>query len=352
MSQQFTPVSHLGEFGLIDRMRTRLGPEASPDLLLGIGDDAAVYRISEDRSHVVTTDALVEGVHFDRSFVPMGHLGRKAIAVNVSDVVAMNAKPRYATVTLGMPRNLSVEMVEALYDGMAEACALYGLEIVGGDTTASPQLVISVTVIGEVRTEELIFRRGANAGDLLCLSGNVGAAFAGLQVLLDQRKQMQELGEAFEPNIEPYRYIIGRQLTPIARLDALSSWRASGIRPRALIDVSDGVASEIHHLCAASGCGAILEASSLPVHSETAAAAAERMADLDTFALFGGEDYELLFALDPDDVESLDGDMFTVIGQFTPADEGIVVRGEDGHEIPLTASGYNHFEPGGDGTTE
>jgi thiamine-monophosphate kinase len=333
-------------------MRTRLAKEASPDLLLGIGDDAAVYRISDERSHVVTTDALVEGVHFDRSFVPMGHLGRKAIAVNVSDVVAMNAKPRYATVTLGMPRNLSVEMVEALYDGMAEACELYGLEIVGGDTTASPQMVISVTVIGECRTEDLIFRRGANAGDLLCLSGNVGAAFAGLQVLLDQRKQMQELGSAFEPNIEPYRYVIGRQLTPIARLDALSSWRASGIRPRALIDVSDGVASEIHHLCAASGCGAIVEATSLPIHAETAAAAAERMADLDTFALFGGEDYELLFAVDPDDVEKLDDEMFTVIGQFTPADEGIVVRGEDGHEIPLTASGYNHFEPGGDGAAE
>ncbi|NNE69010.1 MAG: thiamine-phosphate kinase [Rhodothermales bacterium] len=352
MSQQFTPVSHLGEFGLIDRMRTRLGQEASPDLLLGIGDDAAVYRISDDRSHVVTTDALVEGVHFDRSFVPMGHLGRKAIAVNVSDVVAMNARPRYATVTLGMPRNLSVEMVEALYDGMAEACASYGMEIVGGDTTASPQMVISVTVIGEARTEDLIFRRGAHPGDLVCLSGNVGAAFAGLQILLDQRREMQELGPRFEPNIEAYRYVIGRQLTPEARIDALSSWRESGIRPHALIDVSDGVASEIHHLCAASGCGAIIEATSLPVHPETAAAAAERVADLDTYALFGGEDYELLFALDPDEADRLDGDLFTVIGQFTPAEEGIVVRGEDGHEIPLTASGYNHFEPGGDGAAE
>ena len=352
MSQTFTPVSHLGEFGLIDRMRMQLGQPSSQDLIVGIGDDAAVYRISETQSHVVTTDALVEGVHFDRSFSPLDHLGRKAIAVNVSDVVAMNARPKYALVTIGMPRNLSVENVESLYAGMAAACSQYGLEIIGGDTTASPQLVLSVTVIGQAYTDELVFRRGAHPGDLLCLSGNVGAAFAGLQILLDQRREMQELGSRFEPNIDAYRYVIGRQLTPTARLDALAELQSAGIRPHAMIDVSDGVASEVHHLCAASGCGAVVDGVSLPIHPETRAAAAERMADLDTFALFGGEDYELLFAIDPEHADKLDDDLFTVIGEFTPAEEGVIVRGPDGEEIPLTASGYDHFEPGGDGAAD
>ncbi|MFT5141429.1 MAG: thiamine-monophosphate kinase [Rhodothermales bacterium] len=349
MSQQFTPVAALGEFGLIDRMRLQLGHPVSPDLITGIGDDAAVYRISEDMSHVVTTDALVEGVHFDRSFVPMNHLGRKAIAVNVSDVVAMNARPKFAVVTLGMPRNLSVEMVEALYEGMAQACEMYGVEIVGGDTTAAPQLVISVTIIGEVRTDQIVFRRGANVGDLICLSGNVGAAFAGLQVLLDQRREMQELGPRFEPNIDAYRYVVGRQLVPTARLDVLESWRTLGVRPTALIDVSDGVSSEVHHLCAAGGCGALVYSEALPIHAETKAAAEERMAEVDTYALFGGEDYELMFAMDPKTASALDGSMFTVIGEFTPAADGVMVHAPDGEVIPLSASGFNHFDSTGGG---
>ncbi|MBO6574761.1 MAG: thiamine-phosphate kinase [Rhodothermales bacterium] len=349
MSDQFTPVAHVGEFGLIYRMGQQLGLPTSPDLITGIGDDAAVYRVSDQMSHVVTTDALVEGVHFDRGFAPLSHLGRKAIAVNVSDVVAMNARPRFATVAIGMPRNLSVEMVETLYAGMAAACEEYGLEIIGGDTTAAPQLTLSITVIGEARTEDVIFRRGANPGDLLCVSGDVGAAFAGLQVLLDQRREMKELGSQFEPNIEAWRYVIARQLTPRARMDAQQALRSAGIRPRALIDVSDGVASEVHHLCAASQCGAIVDATALPVHPETRTAAAERMADLDTFALFGGEDYELLFAIEPEHFDRLDQELFSVIGEFVPLEEGVSVRGEDGHAIPLNASGYDHFEPGGDG---
>ncbi len=349
MDQSFTPTSQIGEFGLINRMQRQLGPTTSGDVIAGIGDDAAVYRISEDRCHVVTTDALIEGVHFDRSFVPMRHLGRKSIAVNVSDILAMNAIPRYAVVTLGMPRNLSVEMVEDLYAGIAEAAEQYGLVIVGGDTTAAPQLVLNVTAIGEAHLEQIVFRSGARPGDLICISGHVGGAFAGLQVLLDQRREMQELGVQYEPNIEPYRNVINRQLSPTARLDAVMSWRSVGIRPRALIDVSDGVASEIHHICAASGCGAIISAGAIPIDAETQAAAAERVADVDTYALFGGEDYELLFALDPADADRLDENLFTIIGQFTLAEEGVVVETEDGSTVPLSASGYDHFDPGGDG---
>jgi thiamine-monophosphate kinase len=344
MNQPFTPVARLGEFGLIDRMRRQLGPQQADDLIMGIGDDAAVYRISEDHCHVVTTDALIEGVHFDRSFVPMRHLGRKSIAVNVSDIVAMNATPKFVVVSLGMPRNLSVEMVESLYAGMAEAAETYGLTIVGGDTTAAPQLVLNVTAIGEARMDQVVFRSGAMPGDLICLSGNVGAAFAGLQVLLDQRRQMKELGDEYQPDIESYRYVIGRQLSPKARVDALESWRKAGIRPRALIDVSDGVASEVHHICAASGCGAVLSAGAIPIDAETRAAAAERVTDVDTYSLFGGEDYELLFALDPADAEGLDESLFTIIGRFVLAEEGVVVETEEGELIPLSASGFDHFE--------
>jgi thiamine-monophosphate kinase len=344
MNQPFTPVARLGEFGLIDRMRRQLGPQQADDLIMGIGDDAAVYRISEDHCHVVTTDALIEGVHFDRSFVPMRHLGRKSIAVNVSDIVAMNATPKFVVVSLGMPRNLSVEMVESLYAGMAEAAETYGLTIVGGDTTAAPQLVLNVTAIGEARMDQVVFRSGAMPGDLICLSGNVGAAFAGLQVLLDQRRQMKELGDEYQPDIDSYRYVIGRQLSPKARVDALESWRKAGIRPRALIDVSDGVASEVHHICAASGCGAVLSAGAIPIDAETRAAAAERVTDVDTYSLFGGEDYELLFALDPADAEGLDESLFTIIGRFVLAEEGVVVETEEGELIPLSASGFDHFE--------
>lgn len=343
MDQHFTPVAHLGEFGLIDRMRRQLGMPESEDLLEGIGDDAAVYRISEDRCHVITTDALVEGVHFDRSFAPLGHLGRKAIAVNVSDVAAMNARPRYAVVTIGMPRNMSVEMVEALYAGMAQAAQEYDLLIVGGDTTAAPQLTLSVTVIGEARIEDITYRRGANPGDYLVVTGNVGAAYAGLQVLLDQRREMQELKERFEPNVAPYRYVIGRQLTPSARVDAVMALRSAGVKPRAMIDVSDGVASEVHHICAASACGALVWGEAVPVHGETAAVASERVQDIETYTLFGGEDYELLMAIDPEDVTKLDSGLFTVIGQFGEAADDVTVRTADGTVVPLNAAGYAHF---------
>lgn len=344
MSEFFTPVSHVGEFGLIDRMRDRLGESApSGDLLCTIGDDAAVYRVSDDTAHVITADALIEGVHFERTFMPWGHLGRKAIAVNVSDVAAMNAVARYAVVTVGIPRNVSVEMVEALYDGLKAGCEAYGIRLVGGDTTAAPQTTLSVTVVGEAPIDRIVYRRGARPGDLLCVTGDVGAAYAGLQVLLEQRRAMRELGDAYEPDLAPYRTVIGRQLTPSARTDVVADWAARGIRPRALIDISDGVASEVHHLCRASGCGAVIRGAALPVDPETRVVADERMEDVDTFALFGGEDYELLFALEPGDVDRLDPRQFTVIGTFAEASAGVSLQTAEGDVIPLGADGFVHF---------
>jgi thiamine-monophosphate kinase len=349
MPDLFTPVAHLGEFGLIERLSRHLDVAAPDgDLLCGIGDDAAVYRISDDLAHVVTADALIEGVHFDRSFMPWGHLGQKAIAVNVSDVVAMNARPLFAVVTIGLPRNVSVEMVDALYAGLKAACDTYSVRLVGGDTTAAPQLTLSVTVIGEAPLKSVVYRRGARPGDLLCVTGDVGAAYAGLQVLLEQRRAMKEMGENYAPDLDPYRYVIGRQLTPKARLDIVQGWQEAKVRPRAIIDVSDGVASEVHHLCDASGCGAMLRGAALPIDLETRAVADERMEDVDTFALFGGEDYELLFAVDPSDRERLDPKSFTVIGSFTEADAGVLLETPEGDVVPVTPAGYAHFGAQGD----
>ncbi|GIV61480.1 MAG: thiamine-monophosphate kinase [Rhodothermaceae bacterium] len=339
----YTPIQVLGEFGLIERIRTLLGPPSDEDVRLGIDDDAAVYHVGDDRVHVVTTDALIEGVHFDRSFVPLLHLGLKTVAVNVSDVVAMNARPRFATLALGLPETMSVEQVEAFYEGVRQGCATYGVTLVGGDTTAARYLTVVLTVIGEARESDVIFRRGARPGDLLCVTGDLGGAYAGLKVLLDQRQALRETGGDFEPNLDPFRYVIARQLTPTARLATLEDWARRRVRPRALIDVSDGLASEVHHLCRQSGCGAIIRAASLPIHPETRAVADQFLDDVDTYALFGGEDYELLFALPEDELDRLDPESYTVVGQFTEASEGVRIQTPEGLLVPLDAQGYQHF---------
>jgi thiamine-monophosphate kinase len=338
-----TPIQDLGEFGLIDRMQAVLGAPSDDDLLMGIGDDAAVYRVGNGRVHVVTTDALIEGVHFDRAFMPMAYLGVKTLAVNVSDVVAMNALPRYATLALGLPTGVSVEMVEAFYEGLRQACAQYGVHLIGGDTTAARQLTLALTLIGEADEAAIVYRRGARPGDLLCVTGDLGAAYAGLKILLDQREQLRTQGEAFQPDFTGTRYTVGRQLTPVARLATVQDWATRGVRPHALIDISDGLASEVHHLCQQSGCGARLRIPALPIELETRVVADLFQDEVETYALFGGEDYELLFALAPDDLDRLDPEGFTVIGQFTPAETGIQAQMADGTLFPLDAGGYQHF---------
>ncbi len=340
----FTPVSNLGEFGLIDRLREQIAAAPGPeDLIMGIGDDAAVYRVSDDRMHVMTTDALIEGVHFDRAFTPMPYLGWKAISVNASDVVAMNAEPLYATVTLGIPRNLSVEMVDGLYTGMIDACKQYGMQIVGGDTTTAHALYLTVTVVGHVSPERVTFRRGANPGDMICVSGDIGAAYAGLKILLDQRQALNDLGDAYEPQLDAHRYVIGRQLRPKARLDVLQGLRKAGVKPTSMIDVSDGVASEIHHIASASQVGATIRIPALPFDEETRAVADQFMEDVDTFALFGGEDYELLFTVHPDDVPLIDAmGGVSVIGNIEEASKGLRTYSPETGLLPLFPQGYQH----------
>ena len=346
----FTPVSTLGEFGLIDRLRDIVGASSSPDgLVMGIGDDAAVYKASDDLLHVMTTDALIEGVHFDRAFAPMPYLGFKAISVNASDVVAMNAEPRFATVTLGIPRNMSVEMIDGLYQGMADACKLYGMQVVGGDTTTAHALYLSVTVVGEVATPRITFRRGANPGDLICVTGDVGGAYAGLKVLLDQRQALNDLGDAYEPQLDAHRYVIRRQLRPTARLDVVRSLREAGIKPTSMIDISDGIASEINHIAKASNAGATIRVPALPFDPETRAVADQFMDDVDTYALFGGEDYELLFTVAPEDVDKIDAmGGVSVIGNMEEASKGLRTYSPDTGLLPLFPAGYQH-DFGGDG---
>ncbi len=337
-----TPLREYGEFGLIDAMRRILGEPSDAELLTGIADDAAAYRIDERRAHVLTTDMLVEGVHFDRLVMPMEYLGSKAIAVNVSDVAAMNAEPRYATIALGAPENIFVEQIEEFYRGVRKASDLYGVTVVGGDTTAAARLTISVTVAGEADIARLVHRRGAVPGDLLCATGDLGAACAGLRILLEQRRELQEKGADFAPDIDPYRYVIGRQLVPRARLDVVRDWAARGIAPNALIDLSDGLGSDVRHICRASGCGAELLLDALPIAPETYAAAEALGEDAAVFALFGGEDYELLFAASPEQVARMDSETCHVIGRCT-ADGDITARTPDGRILPLEQGGYEHF---------
>lgn len=339
----FTPIDQIGEFGLIDRMHAIIGEPANEDVLIGIDDDAAVYRVGEGIVHILTTDALIEGVHFDLSFTPMEYLGFKSISVNVSDIAAMNGLPLYATIALGIPNNVSVEMIEAFYGGVKKAGELYGLSLLGGDTTGARRLTISVTVVGEAAEDAVVYRSGAQPGDLLCVTGNIGAAYAGLKVLLDQKRMLQEMGEEFSPSLQAFPYVIQRQLTPTARTNIIKSWAQANVRPHALIDISDGLASEVHHICRLSGCGARVYAAALPIDLETRQVADEFAEDVDTYALFGGEDYELLFAIPEENLEQLEEESFSVVGEFTPPEEGITIELPEGGTIPLEAQGYQHF---------
>ncbi len=341
-----TPLSDLGEFGLIDRLHAALGPAAThPDLLQGIGDDAAVYRIDDDRALVVTTDALVEGVHVDRAVTPMERLGFKAVSVNVSDVCAMNARPTLVTVALGLPPAMPVEDVDALYAGIRRACERYGCALAGGDTSQSHALMLSVTAIGEARIEDVVYRRGARIGDLVCVTGDLGAAFAGLKTLLAARDRLREDPD-FRPDFRDREYVVSRQLAPFARLDAVEAFARAGVRPSAMVDISDGLASEAHHIARHSGVGMRIYEAAIPLDPETREVASALEADAPVFALFGGEDYELLFTMAEADLERLPNEgLFRAIGRVVSAAEGVVVQTAEGEEIPLAAAGFAHFAP-------
>jgi len=294
---------------------------------------------------VVSTDMLVEGIHFDMMYTPLKHLGYKSVVVNLSDIYAMNARPGQVTVSIALSNRYSVEALEELYAGIKQACDFYGVDLVGGDTTSSPRgLVISVTAIGSARSEDLVYRSGAKAGDLLCLSGDYGAAYIGLQ-LLEREKEVFLSAPGAQPQLEEHQYMIERFLKPEARRDVIAAFAKQQLRPTAMIDVSDGVASEVFHICKASGVGALLEESGISIHPDVQVQAIDFGLDPATVALSGGEDYELLFTIDPKDVDKIRflPDIY-IAGEILPKSEGVMFNSKGGKLHPLQAQGWQHFQ--------
>lgn len=337
-----TDVNTLGEFGLIDHL-TRDFPLQQPSTIKGVGDDAAVID-NGGLCTVVSTDMLVEGIHFDLAYVPLKHLGYKAVVVNLSDIYAMNAFPRQITVSIAISNRFSVEALDEFYAGIRAACEVYGVDLVGGDTTSSPKgLTISITAIGQCEKERLVYRSGARPGDLICITGDLGAAYLGLQ-LLEREKQIWQENPGVQPDLEGQKYAVGRQLKPEARKDAIEAFRKIGLKPTSMIDISDGLASELFHLCKQSGVGALIEESGIPIHQEAQLLALKFKLDPATCALNGGEDYELLFTIDPADADKVKylPDIY-IAGEILEANDGIKLNTKGGNLHDLKAQGWVHF---------
>lgn len=338
-----TPLGQLGEFGLIERL-TRPFPSFQQFVQKAVGDDAAVIGSGDGMVEVVSTDLLLEGIHFDLSYVPLRHLGYKAVAVNLSDIAAMNARPYGITVSVGMSNRFSLEAIEELYAGIRLACERYQVDLLGGDTSSSRQgLVLSVTALGRAAAEEVVYRSGARPGDLICMSGSAGAAYAGLLVL-EREKEVFLKNPGVQPDLNDYDFVVGRQLKPEPRLDIIDFLRTQGVRPSAMIDVSDGVASELFHLCHQSGCGAMIYSHKLPIDPQTVQVAEAFGISDTTFAMNGGEDYELMFTIAPADLEKVRRESdISILGHMTD-DPGLVqLTLEGGQVVDVEAQGWQHF---------
>ncbi|WP_289739696.1 thiamine-phosphate kinase [Paramuribaculum intestinale] len=337
-----TEISTIGEFGLIDRVTSGL-TAGNPSTVKSVGDDAAVLSYP-DTDVLVSSDMLFEGVHFDLTYVPLKHLGYKAAVVNFSDIYAMNGTPRQITVSLGISKRFTVEHIDELYSGIRLACEIYGVDLVGGDTTSSRSgLVISITCIGDVAKGEAVGRDGAHDTDLICVSGDLGAAYMGLQ-LLEREKTASAGMKDFVPRFEGKEYLVERQLKPEARKDIVARLAEAGIRPTSMIDVSDGLSSELLHICHASKTGCRVYEDRIPIDYQTAVMAEELNMNLVTAALNGGEDYELLFTVplhSHEQIKKIDG--VKVIGHITSENLGCALVTRDGTEMPLRAQGFNHL---------
>lgn len=345
MAENETEISNLGEFGLIERL-TKDFPITNEETKLGVGDDAAVLAFGE-KDVVVTTDLLLEGIHFDLRYVPLQHLGYKAAIVNFSDIYAMNATPRQITVSIGVSSRFTVEHIDALYSGIKRACEIYGVDLVGGDTSASVTgLVISITCIGDVTRGEEVRRSGAKSTDIICVSGDLGAAFMGLQLLeRENAVAADHKDKEFQPDFAGKEYILERQLKPEARKDIVELLRKEGIKPTSMIDVSDGLSSELLHICKASNVGCRVYEDKLPIDYQTALMAEEFNMNVVTAAMNGGEDYELLFTVpltDHQKLEKLQG--VKMIGYVTAPELGAALVTRDGSELPIKAQGWNAFQ--------
>lgn len=341
-NQQRTKLSDLGEFALIDHLTKNFKINHS-STIKAIGDDAAVLNF-ENKKIVVTTDLLVEGVHFDLSYMPLKHLGYKAIMVNLSDVYAMNAKATQITVSIAVSNRFPLEALEDLYAGIETAAEIYNVDLVGGDTTSSTTgLLISVTAIGEVENNKEVYRNGAEPNDLLIVTGDLGGAYMGLQVL-EREKEVYKVNANSQPDLDAYSYIIERQLKPEARKDIVKLLEDLDVKPSSMIDVSDGLSSEIIHLCKESNVGCDLYEDKVPLDPAVISACEEFKIDSTTVALNGGEDYELLFTISQDDYAKIKANPnFTVIGFMREFEAGMHLLTRAESRIPLKAQGWKNF---------
>jgi thiamine-monophosphate kinase len=341
-AKKYTEISKLGEFGLIKHLTDKI-ELLQASSLKGVGDDAAVIAPpANGEVLLLSTDMMAEGIHFELTYTPLRHLGYKAVAVNVSDICAMNGEPTQVVVSIAVSNQYSVESVEEIYKGIKFACKEYKVDLVGGDTTSSKSgLVIDVTILGKAPKEKVVYRSGAKPGDLICVSGDMGAAYAGL-LLLEKARRRLGADPAQKPELQGYGYVLQKQLMPKARVDIVEMFRTSGIVPTSMIDISDGLSSEVHHICEASKVGCLLEEIKMPIHEETKKVAEENGVTPVLFALSGGEDYELLFTLNPADYKKIkDPSAISVIGEVLPAEDGIMIAAKDGKMHPMAVQGWD-----------
>ena len=340
---QTTPISKLGEFGLIKHLTENFETK-NKSVIKGVGDDCAVIDNGTDKFTLVSTDILAEGIHFDLMYTPLKHLGYKAVAVNLSDIYAMNGKPLYITVSMALSSKYTVEAISEIYEGMKAACEKYGVDLIGGDTTSSLKgLFLSITLIGEVEKEKVVYRSGAKPKDLICCSGDLGAAFMGLQ-LLEREKQVFIAYPGASTDLENQKYLLQRQLKPEPQKMIIDILAEKNVVPTSMIDVSDGLSSELHHLCTNSKCGAVVYEEKIPIQSDTYEMAVKLNIDPVTTMMNGGEDYELLFTISQNDYEKIkDEPEIRVIG-YTTEEVGVVdLITKGGNKVKIDAAGWKAF---------
>lgn len=342
MSNQRTEISSLGEFGLIEHVTKNIALQNASSIV-GVGDDGAVID-HFGKQTVISTDLLIEGVHFDLIYTPLKHLGYKSVIANISDIYAMNAIPTQLVISLGLSNRLSVEAVEELYEGIYTACEKYGVDLVGGDTTSSQKgLIISITAIGEITPDTFVKRSTAQKGDLICVSGDLGAPYIGL-LFLEREKKIYLENPGVQPDLEGEAYVVGRLLKPEARKDIVEFLAAQKIQPTAMMDISDGLSSEILHICKQSELGCVLYEEKIPIAEATRQAAYKFELDPTACALSGGEDYELLFTIPQTEYDKLVlNEQISVVGYMTDAEQGAQLFTKGGSKYPITAQGWNHL---------
>jgi len=341
--EERTEIASIGEFGLIEHLTKNIELQNASSVL-GVGDDAAVID-HFGKQTVISTDLLLEGVHFDLMYTPLKHLGYKSVVVNLSDIYAMNATPTQITMSIGISNRFSVEALSEFYEGVYFACEKYGVDLIGGDTTTSPKgLVISVTAIGEVAPHQFVKRNTAQKGDLICVSGDLGGAFLGLTIMEREKKIFQENPQV-QPDLENESYIVGRLLKPEARKDIIEFFEKNNIVPSSMMDVSDGISSEVLHLCKQAALGAVIYEEKLPIANESRQAAFKFGLDPTVCALNGGEDYELIFTLKQEDYDKIVlNEEISVIGYTTAIEDGVKLQTKGGNMHNITAQGWNAFQ--------